>query len=114
MPANFDWLRFRELFETDILNESVCEDPWLVNWRFAAEKTAANNFDRRRLVPEAAELTSFNVPAGLYYGTSPFAKPLYFKQGEKPAFPIRPGMNVWVSSEGILRVNANAWVFTAN
>ncbi|MCL2808606.1 MAG: hypothetical protein FWD24_00930 [Treponema sp.] len=110
-PANFDWQRFRELFETDSLNETVRQDPWLINWSFVAERTTASNFDRRRLTAEATELKKIDVPSGLWYGCSPFEKPYFFNEGETPVFPVRPGMNVWVSTKGILRVNGNAWVF---
>jgi len=112
LPAYFDWPRFRELFKEEVLDEAVCEDPWLINWRFVAERTVANNFDRRRLVPEAAVSNSFTVPSGLWYGTSPFAKPLYFISRETPFFPVRPGINVWVSTEGILRIYNDVWIFT--
>jgi len=113
LPVYFDWPRFRELFESGILSEEVCEDPWLVNWRFVAERTVANNFDRRRLIPEAVVSNSFPVPSGLWYGTSPFAKPLFFISRETPSFPVRPGINVWVSTEGILRIYDEVWLFTA-
>ncbi|MCL2441527.1 MAG: hypothetical protein FWD14_07280 [Treponema sp.] len=109
-PANFDWLRFRELF-LDTLSESVRSDPWLVNWRSVAERTAAGNFDRRRLVPEPAETRVFPVPAVTWYGSSPFSKPLVFQDDEIPEFPVRPGLNVWISSKGILKVNNDVWVF---
>jgi len=113
IPANFDWPRFRELFD-GLLGEAVCEDPWLVNWRSVAERTVSSNFDRRRLVPEAVELKPFPVPAGPWYGSSPFAGPLIFEEGKQPVFPVRSGFNVWISAEGILRVNGNAWVFYGN
>jgi hypothetical protein len=111
IPANFDWPRFRELFEAETTNEAIREDPWLVNWRSVAERTVAGTFDRRRLVPEASIPLPIPVPSGPWYGTSPFAKPLFFKEGEPSIFPIRPGINIWVSAEGILRVNGNIWVF---
>jgi len=113
IPANFNWSRFRELFQLDTTNEAVREDPWLVDWRSAAERTISSNFDRRRLVPQAAEPKALPVPAGIWYGTSPFAEPLFFAEGETPVFPVRPGINVWFSAEGILRVNGSAWMFTA-
>lgn len=114
IPANFDWPRFRELFDSEILSEAVCKDPWLINWNFVAQKTLDSNFDRRRLVPQAAE--SVNIPAGSgpWYGTSPFAEPLYFAEGEAPIFPVRPGINVWISAEGILRVSGKTWVFDSS
>jgi hypothetical protein len=111
LPANFNWPRFRELFTDGVLNEAVCKDPWIVNWRSAAEKTVINNFDRRRLVPEKTVSTVVPVPEGSWYGTSPFAQPLFFGRETYPVFPVRPGINVWISSEGILRVNGNVWIF---
>jgi len=109
LPANFDWLRFRELFN-GTLSKEVCEDPWLVNWRSVAEKTAASSFDRRRLVPEAAVEKSIPVTSGEWYGSSPFSKPIVPENVESSIFPVRPGVNIWISNEGILRVNGNVWV----
>jgi len=121
LPFNFDWSRFRELFESEATNEAVREDPWVVDWRSVAERTVAGSFDRRRLVPETVTnktipvpAGSFNVNTGFWFGTSPFAKPLFFAEDEPSVFPVRFGMNVWVSTDGILRVNDNVWVFTKN
>ncbi|MCL2252322.1 MAG: hypothetical protein FWC12_10485 [Treponema sp.] len=111
-PADFDWQRFRELFQSDVLSEAVLEDPWVVNWRNLAERTSESNFDRRRIVSEAAESKQIPVPAGLWYGTSPFAKPLFFADNEPPVFPVRPGINIWISEKGILRISGNTWVFS--
>ncbi|WP_461256293.1 hypothetical protein [Treponema sp. R80B11-R83G3] len=111
-PANFDWPRFRELFHDETLNKDVREDPWLVNWRQVAEKTVSANFDKRRLVPEKTESMHIPVPTGLWYGTSPFAKPLLFENDADVAFNARPGINLWVSMDGILRVNGKTWVFS--
>ena len=110
IPANFDWPRFRELLKDEAINEAVREDPWLVNWRSVAERTITGNFDRRRLVPEGAVQKNIPVPAGVWYGTSPFCKPLIFTEGEPPIFPVRPGTNTWFSKEGILRANAEVWI----
>jgi len=110
IPANFDWPRFRELFN-ETLDEAVREDPWIVNWRYVAERTVAGNFDRRRIVPEAVESRVIPVPAGLWHGTSPFSKPLVFAEGRTPVFPVGSGVYAWVSEKGILRVNGEAWIF---
>jgi hypothetical protein len=114
IPANFDWQRFRELFYEKTLNDDVCEDPWLVDWQSAAEKTISANFDRRRLVAEKTESKTIPVPAGQWYGTSPFTKPLSFSDNEAAIFPVRPGFNLWINAKGILRVNGNTWVFAEN
>jgi hypothetical protein len=110
IPANFDWPRFRELLKTDVLENF---DPWLIDWSNVAENTISSNFDRRRLVPQASVPEKIPVKSGPWYGTSPFGQPLSFSNGETPVFPVRPGVNVWISSEGILRVNGKTWVFTA-
>jgi len=112
IAANFDWLRFRELLKDETLKEEVRKDPWLIDWKFVAEKTMSSNFDKRRLVPEASKSMTITVPHGPWYGTSPFAEPLSFPENETPVFPIRPGVNVWVSLDGILRVDGNIWVFS--
>jgi len=109
IPANFDWPRFRSLLQGDTINASVREDPWLADWRSIAEKTINANFDQRRLVPEAAESLAIPVSPGPWYGTSPFALPLIFAEGETPVFPVRPGINLWFSAEGILRANGKTW-----
>jgi len=111
-PNNFDWVRYRGLFNTGALNEAVRKDPWIVNWRTVAEKTAESNFDRRRIVPETIIQKTIPVPAGTWYGTSPFTEPLIFEDGEPSIFPVRSGVNVWISNEGILKVNGDSWIFT--
>ncbi|MCL2759631.1 MAG: hypothetical protein FWD22_05415 [Treponema sp.] len=116
LPANFDWPRFRELFRSDVLAEAVREDPWLIDWRSVAERTSSGNFDRRRLVPEPVSTRTIPVPAGTWYGTSPFAKPLVFTVIETlnnggVVFPVRSGINVWISTKGILRISTAAWFF---
>jgi len=108
IPANFDWPRFRELFKSGGLSEEVCKDPWLIDWRSAAEKTMSGNFDKRRLVPEKTEQIAIPVPSGSWYGTSPFASPITAENGVG-FFPVRSKTDVWVSSNGILQANNNTW-----
>jgi len=111
IPANFDWVRFRELFKAETMNTAVSKDPWLVDWHLVAEKTIGANFDRRRLVPQTAVTVSVPVPSGPWYGTSPFAEPLFFVEREIPSFPVRPGLNAWICAEGILSINEKTWTF---
>ena len=112
IPQNFNWPRFRELFETDVINEAVRLDPWLADWRSIAEKTVRSGFDRRRLVPEPNEKMNIPVSSGPWYSGSPFAAPLFFEEGTTPVFPVRSVVEIWVCNEGILRCNKKAWVFT--
>ena len=112
-PDLFDWPRFRELFETDVLGKEILQDPWLADWRHIAERTVNSGFDRRRIVPEPVQQMAIPVPAGLWYGSSPFAAPLRFEKGQMPVFPLRASTEIWVSAEGILRANRKTWIFTA-
>ena len=108
MPQNFNWPRFRRLFSDGIANAQVIADPWLADWGSIAERTVRSGFDRRRLVPQAR--TSLQVPVGPgpWIGTSPFAAPLYFEG--IPVFPVRAAVDTWVSAEGILHCNSEAWI----
>jgi hypothetical protein len=111
-PARFDWQRFRELFETDALNEEVRKDPWLVDWGYVAGKTVSSSFDRRRLVPKALDYINIPVSSGPWYGASPFAEPLLFTDGAPRAFPVTSAnVDAWISAEGILRGNRKTWIF---
>ena len=112
VPAYFDWPRFRSLFQLETLNRDVREDPWLVDWRTVAEKTVSSSFNQRRLVPETTQPVSIPVPPGPWYGASPFAEPLFFEEDKTPVFPVRSGINVWVSTRGILRFTGKTYVFT--
>jgi hypothetical protein len=111
IPGNFDWPRFRELFETGILSEAVCQDPWLIDWRSVAERTAASGFDRRRLTAKPAVSMNIPISLGPWYSASPFAAPLVFSDGETPVFPIRYNVDIWISEEGMLRCNPNTWMY---
>jgi hypothetical protein len=117
LPWNFDWPRFRLLFEDSSVNAEVCADPWLADWHSIAAKIVQSGFDKRRLVPEPrTNLTippsngiSHGVSRGPWIGTSPFAAPLLFEA--EPVFPVRPTADTWVSGEGILRCNTETWIF---
>jgi len=115
-PQNFNWPRFRQLFDNfegaagaESLNEEVRSDPWLADWRNIAERTVQSGFDRRRLVPEARTQIKVSAGSGPWTGTSPFAARLFF-EGES-VFPARQAADTWVSAEGILRCNTEAWIF---
>jgi len=112
LPANFDWQRFREYIKSEAARETVREDPWVVDWRSLAGSTVASTFYSSRLTPEAVRQVTFPVPEDTWYGNSPFAKPLIFENGEPAVFPVRAGINVWISTSGILRCNGELWVLS--
>jgi len=111
LPQNFNWPRFRGLFDDPEnaagINAQVHADPWLADWSGIAQRAVQSGFDRRRLVPEARsglELPPWLGP-GPWVGASPFAAPLVFE--ESPVFQVRSSAaDTWVSAEWILRANA--------
>jgi hypothetical protein len=109
LPENFNWPRFRELFDDETVNKEVQRDPWLVDWQDLAHKIVQSGFDKRRLVPGVCTEMRIFLPPGLWAGTSPFAEPLSFEEGTA-VFPVREGVNVWVSEAGILHCNRETWI----
>jgi len=112
LPWNFNWPRFRRLFDDPALNARIRDDPWLADWPGIAERTMISGFDRRRLVPEARTAMELPLGRGPWIGTSPFAGPLVFEAG--PAFPVRAATkaaDAWASPEGLLRASAEAWIW---
>jgi hypothetical protein len=112
-PEHFDWPRFRELFEGEKINEAIRKDPWLVDWKAFAEKTAQSGFDQRRIVLQKRETISIPTASGPWYGSSPFVPELQFNRNETPVFPVGQEVDVWISHEGILRANNKGWSLNA-
>jgi hypothetical protein len=108
LPWNFNWPRFRELFDDPTLNADVRADPWLADWSGIAAKIVQSGFDKRRLVPEARSSLEIPVTPGPWIGASPFAAPLLFEA--VPVFPVRSTADTWVSAGGILRCNTKTWI----
>lgn len=108
VPMNFNWPRFRQLFDDPSLNAQIRDDPWLADWRGIAEKTIQSGFDRRRLVPEPRNKLEVPVGPGPWAGVSPFAAPLIFET--IPVFSVRPAADTWVSAEGLLRCSTETWL----
>jgi hypothetical protein len=109
LPMNFNWPRFRRLFDDPSLNAKVRADPWLADWAGIAAKIVQSGFDKRRLVPEARSALEVPVGPGPWIGVSPFAGPLFFET--TPFFSVRPTADTWVSKEGLLRCNSETWIF---
>jgi len=109
LPMNFNWPRFRRLFDDSSLNADVRADPWLADWAGIAAKIVQSGFDKRRLVPEARSPLTVPVSLGPWIGASPFAAPLVFET--TPVFLVRPAADTWVSKEGLLRCNRETWIF---
>ena len=109
LPWNFNWPRFRRLFDDPALNDEIRADPWLADWPDIADRTVRSGFDRRRLVPQAVVAIEIPLGPGPWVGVSPFAAPLVFEG--RPVFPVRSTVETWVSAEGFLRASAEAWIW---
>jgi hypothetical protein len=110
VSRNFNWPRFRELWEDPSIPEDVRLDPWRVEWKQVAAGTAASGFDKRRVRPEARMETPVPVPPGPWFGTSPFAPLRIFGEGETPVFPAGAKSESWFSPAGVLRCTTEAWI----
>jgi len=108
LPWNFNWPRFRLLFDDPSLNAEIRADPWLADWSSIAAKIVQSGFDKRRLVPESRSSMEIPVSPGPWIGASPFAAPLLFEA--VPVFSVRSTADTWVSREGILRCNTETWI----
>jgi hypothetical protein len=111
-PGNFDWPRFRELFQDQSLKESFRADPWTADWELIARETVETGFDKRRLVSVPRDELTVSVHPGPWISSSPFAEPLFFGE-DTPVFPVSPGIepDTWYSGAGILRCAGRVWVF---
>ena len=119
LPWNFNWPRFRALYDDASVNAEFRGDPWRADWPGIAAKIWQSGFDKRRLVPQAYKEIKVQAAPGPWIGTSPFSAPLFFES--TPVFPVRAAdpdsgsgsspADTWISTEGILRCNAETYIF---
>ena len=60
LPWYFDWMRFRELLESENIPSNVRQNLWLADWKSIAQKTVLSGFDRRRIVSRDRKSTRLN------------------------------------------------------
>jgi hypothetical protein len=110
LPHNFNWVRFRELFSGEALNEDILLDPWLADWKAIAEKTAMSGFDRRRINSQKLTSISLTMPAsGPWIGTSPFMRVLDWQKDQTVTLKAGDAVDSYFCPEGILRCSSSAW-----
>jgi hypothetical protein len=111
-PENFNWPRFRELFQDQSLKESFRADPWTADWKLVARDTVEGGFEKRRLVSVSRDELTVPVHPGPWINSSPFPPPLFFGKSP-PVFPVRPGTvpDTGYSAAGILRCAGNSWIY---
>jgi hypothetical protein len=115
-PELFDWPRFRDLLGSDVLAESVRQDPWEADWRQIARKTVESGFDRRRVTAQAGEDLRVSglgsaYREGPWLGPSPFAVPLSPDKEGALNFKITGRTETYFSEKGLLRLSKGAWIF---
>lgn len=111
-PHYFDWKRFRELFTERKLDERVCDDPWIVDWREMAIKTAASGFNSRSVVPRTTVDCSVEIPEdGPWVGVSPFAGAFLWEKDAKAVLALNDAVDSFFCPKGTLRCTKGAWVF---
>ena len=110
LPWYFDWPRFRGLFESGDIPETVHQDPWLADWKEIGRKTVQSGFDRRRIV--ARKCTQINIPGlgGPWAGSSPFSPPLHAPQGGPLSLEVSDTVDTWVSPDAVLKCSTGGWV----
>jgi len=113
LPWYFDWLRFRELMNGYDIPADVKADPWIVDWKFIAQKTVESGFDRRRIKAESKKDLVVNCPGDFWIGSSPFSEPYVFIPGKPKVFKTGNRLEIFVSEKGILRCQKDSWMFTA-
>jgi hypothetical protein len=109
-PWNFNWPRFRELWDDPELPEEVRSDPWRVDWKQTAARIVSTGFNKRRIVSGPREEIAIPVPPGPWIGASPFSPPLFFGEGERPVFSAGTSPETWFSPAGVLRCTAETWI----
>ena len=110
-PHYFNWIRFRERFKGNGINENVKHDPWLADWKSIAVKTSQSGFDRRRIVPLSQKDVAIPIQyEGYWIGSSPFAKPIHQKKEEDLSLKLSEKTETYISTLGILRCTKNIWI----
>jgi hypothetical protein len=101
-PQYFDWPRFREYLRAEA-PEPVRENPWLVNWRTAAQNTARSGFRTSLVRVEAGEPALITVPGGgPWVGVSPFTGAFPWIQGDSAELDLKDEAELFVSPGGLL------------
>jgi hypothetical protein len=101
----FNWWKFREMWEESTLDDEVLADPWLVDWKDLAHKTAILGFDKRRIAAEYRVYKSHtgNDFSGVWLSPSSFAEPIVVAEGAPLRLPIVQKTAILFSDRGIIK-----------
>jgi hypothetical protein len=108
----FDWPRFRALFASGVSAE-LQEDPWLVDWKEAAEKTVNSGFRTSYIKAGKRTVTEVLIPHDApWFSTSPFRITENWTAGSVEPLALTGEAELWVCLGGILFLSTGArlWV----
>jgi hypothetical protein len=107
-PERFDWPRFRLLMASAAVPKELREDPWLTDWKAAAEQTARSGFDRRRIRARSSKMLTVKIPwPGPWTGSSPFTKARLLEAGGAAELEAGAETDIMVSKDGILKYSVD-------
>jgi hypothetical protein len=110
--AFFDWPRFRAFFASRA-PVKLQEDPWLVDWKEAAEKTINSGFRTSYIKARKQTAVELIIPCdGPWFSVSPFQAVKNWAAGSIEAVPLSEETELWVCPGGMLFLSADArlWV----
>jgi hypothetical protein len=111
-PEQFDWQRFRRLLRTEIDDEDIKADPWIVDWEAAAKRIAESGF--RSSYIKSKEYTNINITvpeSALWISPSPFEAGKAWEAGETISLKAAESPSRYVSSKGTIVFTNKTWEF---
>jgi hypothetical protein len=110
--AFFDWPRFRAFFASGAPAE-LREDPWLTDWKEAAEKTINSGFRTSYLKARKQTVMEVLIPHdGPWLSSSAFREAENWTAGSSESLALSTEAELWVCPGGLLFLSQNAklWV----
>jgi hypothetical protein len=110
--AFFDWPRFRAFFASEA-PAALREDPWLVNWKEAAEKTVTSGFRTSYIKARGRTVTEVLIPHnGPWLSASAFREAENWSEGSREPIALSEEAELWVCAGGMLFLSTGArlWV----
>lgn len=106
-PQFFDWPRFRQFMALDAAPE-IRADPWLVNWKAAAESTISSSFRSTYIKAETRVPVEIPIPHdGPWLPVSPFRNVEQWTAGETVPMALGTEPDLWFCPGGLLAVSKN-------
>jgi len=118
-PWYFDWPRFREVLQSQDIQEKLKGDPWLADWDEVALKTLRSSFDKRSIKPTAKNSLVFRDPesldspgpdiVGRWASSSPLGTALDIEEDQAVEVPVR--VETWFSDKGLIKTSSTGWIY---